>query len=77
MRKPGLSEVLKNENISIIVNTPSETYGSFRDGFSIREIAVRRDIPLITNIKFGVALINALTSKITPHYREIGEYVKN
>ncbi len=74
MRTPGLSDLIRNGNISMIINTPSESYGSFRDGYTLREIAIRRDIPVITNIKFASALVNSLTSGIQAKYREIDEY---
>ncbi len=75
MRSPGLSDLIKNNNISLIINTPSESYGSFRDGYTLREIAIRRDIPVITNIKFASALVNSLASGMQSEYREIDEYV--
>jgi carbamoyl-phosphate synthase large subunit len=74
MRSPGISEVIKKEDISMIINTPSESYGSIRDGFSIRNLAIRKDIPLITNIKFASELIDSLLSNKGTETRELSEY---
>jgi len=74
MRKPGITETIKNNNISLIINTPSETYGSMRDGFSIRELGIKMDIPVITNIKFAEKLIESILSENKIEYRELSEY---
>ncbi len=74
MRSPGITEAIKNNNISLIINTPSETYGSMRDGSSIRELGIRMDIPVITNIKFAEKLIESILSNNKIEYRELSEY---
>ncbi len=74
MRSPGLIEAIKNNNISLIINTPSETYGSMRDGFAIRELGIKMDIPVITNIKFAEKLIDSILSDNKIEYRELAEY---
>ncbi|WP_337860049.1 carbamoyl-phosphate synthase (glutamine-hydrolyzing) large subunit [Ferroplasma sp.] len=74
MRAPGISEVIRNDDISLIINTPSESYGSIRDGFSIRNLAIRKDIPLITNIRFASELVNSLLSNKNTGTRELSEY---
>ncbi|MEM0139142.1 MAG: carbamoyl-phosphate synthase (glutamine-hydrolyzing) large subunit [Ferroplasma sp.] len=76
MREPGISDIIKNGNISMIINTPSESYGSLRDGFAIRSLGIRMDIPLITNIKFAEELVKSITNHETQHVREISEYYK-
>jgi carbamoyl-phosphate synthase large subunit len=74
LRSPGLSEVIKGEDISMIINTPSESYGSIRDGFSIRNLGIKKDIPLITNIKFASELVNSILSHKDVKIRELTEY---
>ncbi len=74
LRLPGLSEVIRNENISMIINTPSESYGSIRDGFSIRNLGIKKDIPLITNIKFAGELVDSIFSGKKAGIRELGDY---
>lgn len=74
MRSPGITEAIKNNNISLIINTPSETYGSMRDGSSIRELGIRMDIPVITNIKFAEKLIESILLNNKIEYRELSEY---
>ena len=74
LRLPGLSEVIRNENISMIINTPSESYGSIRDGFSIRNLGIKKDIPLITNIKFAGELVDSILSGKKAGIRELGDY---
>jgi carbamoyl-phosphate synthase large subunit len=74
LRLPGLSEIIRNENISMIINTPSESYGSIRDGFSIRNLGIKKDIPLITNIKFAGELVDSILSGKKAGIRELGDY---
>ncbi len=74
LRLPGLSEIIRSENISMIINTPSESYGSIRDGFSIRNLGIKKDIPLITNIKFAGELVDAILSGKKTGIRELGDY---
>ena len=74
LRLPGISEVIRNEDISMIINTPSESYGSIRDGFSIRNLGIKKDIPLITNIKFAGELIDSIISSKKTGIRELQEY---
>ncbi len=74
LRLPGLSEIIRSEDISMIINTPSESYGSIRDGFSIRNLGIKKDIPLITNIKFAGELVDAILSGKKTGIRELGDY---
>ncbi|WMT50955.1 MAG: carbamoyl-phosphate synthase (glutamine-hydrolyzing) large subunit [Ferroplasma sp.] len=74
LRLPGLSDIIRNENISMIINTPSESYGSIRDGFSIRNLGIKKDIPLITNIKFAGELVDSILSGKKAGIRELGDY---
>ncbi len=74
LRSPGISEIIKNEDISMIINTPSESYGSIRDGFSIRNLGIKKDIPLITNIRFASELVDAILSEKKTGVRELTEY---
>jgi len=74
LRSPGISEIIRNEDISMIINTPSESYGSIRDGFSIRNLGIKKDIPLITNIRFASELVDSILSGKGTQIRELGDY---
>ncbi len=74
LRLPGISQVIRSEDISMIINTPSESYGSIRDGFSIRNLGIKKDIPLITNIKFAGELIDSILSDKKTGIRELNDY---
>ncbi len=74
MREPRLTDVIINNKISLIINTPTNSYGSIRDGFSIRQYAIRLNIPLITNVRFAEPFVKALIKKPTVNYMEISEY---
>ncbi|ARD85031.1 carbamoyl phosphate synthase large subunit [Ferroplasma acidiphilum] len=74
LRSPGISEIIKNEDISMIINTPSESYGSIRDGFSIRNLGIKKDIPLITNIRFASELVDSILHEKKAQVMELTEY---
>ena len=45
-----------------------------RDGNEIRKMAIRSNIPLITNLRLAESLARALEAESKPEYLEIGEY---
>ncbi|AAT43484.1 carbamoyl-phosphate synthase (glutamine-hydrolyzing) large subunit [Picrophilus oshimae] len=74
MREPRLMDIIINNDVSLIINTPTNSYGSIRDGFSIRQYAIRLNIPLITNVRFAEPFVKALIKKPRLNYMEISEY---
>lgn len=48
--KPNIIDVIKNEEVDLVVNTPTKGNDSSRDGFHIRRAAVERNIEVITSL---------------------------
>jgi carbamoyl-phosphate synthase large subunit len=57
--KPDGVDLLKQRNLSLIINTPSGKR-SRKDGYAIRRTALELDIPCITNIHSGEAAVHAI-----------------
>jgi carbamoyl-phosphate synthase large subunit len=57
--RPNIVDYMKNNRISLIINTPSGDKPK-KDIISIRSIAVNRDIPLITTIPGAKATLTAI-----------------
>lgn len=75
VREPKMSRVIKEERLSMILNTPTMRSGSIKDGFRIRRMAVQRNIPIITNARLADAVIRSISSRVQLAHREIGDYV--
>ncbi len=74
IRDPKMSNIIREEHLSLIINTPTFQSGSIRDGFRIRRMAVQRGIPVITNARLADAVVRSVLSRVKLEYREIGEY---
>lgn len=74
IREPKMSRVIREERLSLIINTPTLRSGSIRDGFRIRRMAVQRGIPIITNARLADAVIRSVVSKAPLLYNEISQY---
>jgi carbamoyl-phosphate synthase large subunit len=74
LRKPGIDEFIASQKPVLIINTPNMRSGAIRDGNEIRKIAIRSNIPLITNLRLAESLARALETETKPKYLEIGEY---
>lgn len=47
---PNIIDVIKNEEVDLVINTPTKGNDSRRDGFHIRRTAVERNIQVITSL---------------------------
>ncbi|WP_368488735.1 carbamoyl-phosphate synthase large subunit [Clostridium sp. BJN0013] len=47
---PNIIDVIKNEEVDLVINTPTKGNDSTRDGFHIRRLAVERNIEVITSL---------------------------
>ena len=74
LRKPGIDEFIASQKPVLIINTPNMRSGAIRDGNEIRKMAIRSNIPLITNLRLAESLARALETETKPKYLEIGEY---
>lgn len=48
--RPNIIDIIKNEEVDLVVNTPTKGNDSTRDGFHIRRAAIERNIEVITSL---------------------------
>lgn len=74
VREPRIDYFIEQRKPGLIINTPNSRSGSIKDGHQIRKLAIRKNIPLITNIKLAQALVDTMKAGVKIDYREIREY---
>ncbi len=74
VREPRIDQYVSENRPDLIINTPNSRSGSIKDGYQIRKLAIRKNIPLITNIKLADALVQTLRAGEKSDFREIREY---
>lgn len=55
---PNILDVIKNQEVDLVVNTPTKANDSKRDGFLIRRAAVERNIGVITALDTFRAIVD-------------------
>jgi carbamoyl-phosphate synthase large subunit len=48
--RPNIIDIIKNEEVDLVINTPTKGNDSKRDGFHIRRAAIERNIEVITSL---------------------------
>ncbi|MFC0905926.1 carbamoyl-phosphate synthase large subunit [Clostridium sp. MT-14] len=61
---PNIMDVIKNEQVDMVINTPTRGNDSTRDGFHIRRAAVERNIEVITSIDTFRILVQIKGKKV-------------
>ncbi len=61
---PNIIDVIKNEQVDMVINTPTKGNDSTRDGFHIRRAAVERNIEIITSIDTFRILVQIKGEKV-------------
>ncbi len=74
VREPRIDEYIESRKPSLIINTPNSMSGAIKDGHQIRRLAIRKNIPLITNIKLAQAMVDSMRATVKTDYRELREY---
>jgi carbamoyl-phosphate synthase large subunit len=76
--KPDGVDLLKQRNLSLVINTPSGKRAR-TDGYAIRRTALELDIPCITNIHSGLAAVHAIAvlREATLGVKPLQEYYKS
>lgn len=74
VRSPRIDAYIEEKKPDLIINTPSSRSGAIKDGHQIRRLAIRKNIPLITNMKLVQALVESMKASVALDYREIGQY---
>ena len=74
VREPRIDQYISDNRPDLIINTPNSRSGSIKDGHQIRKLAIRKNIPLITNLKLAEAFVQTLRAGEKSDFREIREY---
>jgi len=73
IRKPNVEEFMLEHKPDLVINTPELRSGPVLDGKEIRRLSVKYGIPLITNIRLALVMIEAKNNNAI-RGREIGSY---
>jgi carbamoyl-phosphate synthase large subunit len=73
---PDALGLMRNGDIDLIINTPSEASGARRDGFMMRRLAVELEIPFLTTVQAARAAVSAMKrSRLGPlEVTDLGSY---
>ena len=74
LRSPRIDQFILESKPVLIINTPNARSGAIKDGNEIRKLAIRNNIPLITNIRLAESLLASFGSGIPVRPREISSY---
>lgn len=76
---PTIIDVIREQGIDMVFNTPTKGNDSKRDGFAIRRTAIESSVELMTNLDKAAAMIDILHEKISEnktYVYELSEYGK-
>lgn len=62
-KRANILDVLKNNDVDLVINTMEHDYKKASDGFVIRQTAIEHNIPLLTALDTVNALLKALESR--------------
>ncbi len=62
-KRANILDVLKNNDVDLVINTMEHDYEKASDGFVIRQTAIEHNIPLLTALDTVNALLKALESR--------------
>jgi carbamoyl-phosphate synthase large subunit len=74
VRKPSVVDIIINDEVDLIINTPTMLSGAIRDGFEIRRQAIRKGIPVITNIRLADLVITSFKRSVEYGCMDLNEY---
>jgi carbamoyl-phosphate synthase large subunit len=57
---PDALGIMRSGEINLIINTPSYSSGSIRDGYMMRRLAVELEIPFLTTMQAARATVGAI-----------------
>ena len=60
---PNVVDIIRDQTVQLVVNTPEGRRGALRDGFHIRRAAVETRIPLFSSIDTAVHAVRSLVSR--------------
>ena len=74
VRKPSVVDIINNGDVDLIINTPTMLSGAVRDGFEIRRQAIRKGVPVITNVRLADLVVTSFIKSIGFKYMDLNEY---
>ena len=60
---PNVVDIIRDQSVQLVVNTPEGRRGALRDGFHIRRAAVETRIPLFSSIDTAIHAVRSLISR--------------
>jgi carbamoyl-phosphate synthase large subunit len=78
-KSPNALDLMRQNKIQLVINTPTLTYRAKRDGYAMRRLAVELNIPFITSLTSARAEIEAIrfARVASPTTRPLHEYRNN
>jgi len=70
---PTIIDVIREQGIDMVFNTPTKGNDSKRDGFAIRRTAIESSVELMTNLDKAAAMIDILHEKISENKTDVYE----
>ncbi|SHE45185.1 carbamoyl-phosphate synthase large subunit [Alkalibacter saccharofermentans] len=70
---PTIIDVIREQGIDMVFNTPTKGNDSKRDGFAIRRTAIESSVELMTNLDKAGAMIDILHEKISENKTDVYE----
>ncbi|HAE61433.1 MAG TPA: carbamoyl-phosphate synthase large subunit [Eubacteriaceae bacterium] len=70
---PTIIDVIREQGIDMVFNTPTKGNDSKRDGFAIRRTAIESSVELMTNLDKAAAMIDILHEKISEKKTDVYE----
>ncbi|ACA54437.1 carbamoyl-phosphate synthase large subunit [Clostridium botulinum] len=61
---PNIIDTIKNDEVDLVINTPTKGNDSKRDGFHIRRAAIERNLGVITSLDTLKAIVNIKSKEI-------------
>ena len=74
VRKPSVVDIINKGEVDMIINTPTMLSGAVRDGFEIRRQAIRKGVPVITNVRLADLVITSFIRSVGYECMDLNEY---
>ena len=74
VRKPSVVDIINNGDVDLIINTPTMLSGAIRDGFEIRRQALRKGVPVITNVRLADLVISSYVKGVNFSCMDLNEF---
>jgi carbamoyl-phosphate synthase large subunit len=69
--RPNIEDAIKNKQLDMIINTPTSSKLSSRDGSYVRKAAIRHGVPYLTTLTAALAAATGIEEKIRVKSEEV------